>query len=860
MAFVYEPYLYTPPAPAHQHPEPQQPRLSPVSQQPNPHALPFGLPPHEFIASFECQATDTRSPALFATVFVYSSACVLLPRSPLDGSCAAPVVFPWASLVTWQRAISTPQGGPVPVVVLPSHPAASIPGSVQDAAQLFCADGKMHVLWGFGAGTSAFYQAVDGAWRYATSYGAPAGYYQQQPDAQYYAVPHMSTPPPYASPYQQPQQQQAPPVQYAQTVAPPVAPVAPAPVPAPAPAVPDAQETQVPVACQSHMTHTAPAAYGPQQPQAQVPPQRNGSFTVSPASGGAAAPAPENVATPSESFASSASRTAPTPGKEQQQMLRPQDQQSPGQQKRLAHAHSIGGGITKFAKAVASGFKEVHSQLSSSSSSHENEQPVPVPSSPGKSASPTAPAAAKQTKSLSSVVSSKSSAQNTGGFKVISKSSSGAISKSSSGILGLGKKCSQEKEEGPVDYDTAMSGAAVVEPDKMPVRVEPTKLTFGLGSRQAPVDAPITETLTLVNATKESWLFAVVCKQPYAKCEVTASPASGKVPKGKSVEVVVTLVARCTSQDIAPDVSVVVWRGKGEERRSAVALGVKLESLLTTRLDPDELSVFSDPIGDGSFGTVWRGEYRGLEVAVKLLKNQEFMTPQMAADFESEVAVMERIRHPCIVNFVGAVRMPGRLSIVTEFCDCGSLGGALEKKSASWGLRLKSLYDCARGMTFLHASNILHRDLKPDNLLMVSLEVRSPVVAKISDFGTTREVSKFAEKMDCTKGIGTPIYMAPEILNGEAYDKRADVYSFGIMMYSVIAQQTPYAGDADMTNSFKFANLVIQGRRPKLEDDWDKEYVKLMSACWGEPSGRPSFADIVPATEAMFKAELEKAS
>lgn len=240
-----------------------------------------------------------------------------------------------------------------------------------------------------------------------------------------------------------------------------------------------------------------------------------------------------------------------------------------------------------------------------------------------------------------------------------------------------------------------------------------------------------------------------------------------------TVEIKITIL--CTTQ-LRLELPFVVWKGDPKDsekgKRLCAMLSADIQSQLTTKLDSDELTLYSPAIGDGSFGTVFRGEFRGLEVAIKVLKFQQALTHDMLDGFKSEVEIMEKLRHPCIINFIGAVHALGHMAIVTEFCTFGNLGSAIKHNKFSYGLKLKALLDSARGMDFLHRSNILHRDLKvlhppfllqsrlltlsaqPDNILMVSLEVRSSVVCKISDFGTTRDINRFASEMHFTKGVG----------------------------------------------------------------------------------------------------------
>ena len=89
----------------------------------------------------------------------------------------------------------------------------------------------------------------------------------------------------------------------------------------------------------------------------------------------------------------------------------------------------------------------------------------------------------------------------------------------------------------------------------------------------------------------------------------------------------------------------------------------------------------------------------------------------------------------------------------------------------------------ARGLEYLHANGVLHRDIKPDNVLVFSLDEVISVNGKLTDFGSSRNINMLMTNMTFTKGVGSPTYMAPQVLNKEKYKKTADVYLFGVTMY-----------------------------------------------------------------------------
>ena len=277
---------------------------------------------------------------------------------------------------------------------------------------------------------------------------------------------------------------------------------------------------------------------------------------------------------------------------------------------------------------------------------------------------------------------------------------------------------------------------------------------------------------------------------------------------------------------------------------SVQPLRVCAESELTTRLDYMELVHDERPIGEGSFGVVYRGEWRGTPVAIKQLKVQ-FLKKQELDEFHREVSIMERLRSPYVVNMVGAVLTENHLAIVTEFMSHGSVKHAFgKKKFKTPTVKFRVALDAAHGLDFLHKNNIIHRDVKNDNLLIVSLSHRAPVTVKLTDFGTSRSDS-MAIRIEMTKGIGTPAFMAPEILDSKPYSKPADVYSFGVSMYELWTEKTPYT-NCGFTKPWDVAHFVISGKRLPVPRDMPAAYAAIMQACWAhDPARRPTFAQVV---------------
>lgn len=245
-------------------------------------------------------------------------------------------------------------------------------------------------------------------------------------------------------------------------------------------------------------------------------------------------------------------------------------------------------------------------------------------------------------------------------------------------------------------------------------------------------------------------------------------------------------------------------------------------------------------IGTGSYGEVYKATIGASDklVAIKKLHVKNLKAEHVDS-FCSEASLMCQLQNPHIVGFIGAVTEPSNLSIITEYCQRGSLADLLLEDSIQMTFRMKIKFalDAALGMLYLHTSNpvILHRDLKSDNLL-----VSDDWGIKVGDFGLTRFIS---EKKQMTQ-VGTPMWMAPEIIMGKKYTEKADVYAFGIILWEILTRMEPYDDKEPMQI---VVEVVNEGLRPAIPAHmFTSPLVPLMMDCWQtEPDDRPTFDRVV---------------
>ncbi|KAJ4709366.1 Kinase family protein [Melia azedarach] len=264
-------------------------------------------------------------------------------------------------------------------------------------------------------------------------------------------------------------------------------------------------------------------------------------------------------------------------------------------------------------------------------------------------------------------------------------------------------------------------------------------------------------------------------------------------------------------------------------------------------------------LGSGTYGSVYHGKWKGSDVAIKRIKASCFAgrpseRERLIADFWKEALLLSSLHHPNVVSFYGIVRdgPDGSLATVTEFMVNGSLKQFLQKKDRTIDRRKRLIIamDAAFGMEYLHGKNIVHFDLKCENLLVNMRDPQRPV-CKIGDLG----LSKVKQHTLVSGGVrGTLPWMAPELLSGKSHmvTEKIDVYSFGIVMWELLTGDEPYT---DMHCASIIGGIVNNTLRPQIPSWCDPEWKSLMESCWAsDPAGRPSFSEISQRLRSMAAA------
>ncbi|KAL4446120.1 hypothetical protein ABPG74_021659 [Tetrahymena malaccensis] len=218
-------------------------------------------------------------------------------------------------------------------------------------------------------------------------------------------------------------------------------------------------------------------------------------------------------------------------------------------------------------------------------------------------------------------------------------------------------------------------------------------------------------------------------------------------------------------------------------------------------------------IGEGGFGTVCLVRHKTTQIdrAMKMIPKKKLNKSDEDKLFE-ELAILRQIDHPCIVKVFEHFQDEKYHYLISEYCTGGELFERIkdvspftEKVAAGYMKQILS------AISYCHINNIVHRDLKPENILFDSKATNSNL--KVIDFGAS---TKFDHNEKLTKRIGTPFYVAPEILTKKPYDEKCDVWSLGVIMYILLCGYPPFWGQTDQ----EIYEKVKKGKFEFYEEDW----------------------------------------
>eukprot|EP01104_Vermistella_antarctica_P019588 TRINITY_DN7742_c0_g1_i1.p1 TRINITY_DN7742_c0_g1~~TRINITY_DN7742_c0_g1_i1.p1 ORF type:complete len:299 (+),score=73.59 TRINITY_DN7742_c0_g1_i1:266-1162(+) len=248
-------------------------------------------------------------------------------------------------------------------------------------------------------------------------------------------------------------------------------------------------------------------------------------------------------------------------------------------------------------------------------------------------------------------------------------------------------------------------------------------------------------------------------------------------------------------------------------------------------------------IGHGSFGVVSVGTHvnTGRKVAIKEMK----VTPRTTQLLVNEIMIMRRLEHPYVIKYVESylVKKKNKIWVIMEFMDLGTLSRVIkyEHDRLTEGVMALVCKCIAEALSYLHTKEkpVIHRDLKSENVLL-----SHEGGLKLSDFGLGAELQNQGDERSTS--AGTSYWMAPELIQGEGYGVKVDVWSLGVLLYEMVEGKPPYENESRLN---VYTLVVSKGRpdfNPAMRNKFSRDLFEFADACCVmSPDKRPTAAQLL---------------
>lgn len=261
-------------------------------------------------------------------------------------------------------------------------------------------------------------------------------------------------------------------------------------------------------------------------------------------------------------------------------------------------------------------------------------------------------------------------------------------------------------------------------------------------------------------------------------------------------------------------------------------------------------------IGKGAFGAVYMGLLPSSSqlVAVKVVQGANASESSVEA-LQSELELLRNLSHPNIVRFLGALwdSKEKELTIFTEYIECGSVANMVKRFGAlPLPVIQRYLYQILEGLVYLHSLDVVHRDIKGDNIL-----VTKEGLAKLADFGCSGHLEQLRGHDD--RVAGTPMWMAPEVIRNEAVSAAADIWSVGCVGLEMLQRKIWNTGETDnvFTQMFRIQKATGAPDGMPAEGETAEEFRDFLAQCFErDPAARPSAKDLL--SHSFFSRDFDK--
>ncbi|KAL0082806.1 Pkinase-domain-containing protein [Phycomyces blakesleeanus] len=310
------------------------------------------------------------------------------------------------------------------------------------------------------------------------------------------------------------------------------------------------------------------------------------------------------------------------------------------------------------------------------------------------------------------------------------------------------------------------------------------------------------------------------------------------VATGNNTTTTVASTATTAQSASSSSVGAVKRRPSKDKKKSGMedAEVMKVLREICENTDPAKLYTDMVKIGQGASGGVYTSYRTGTQtlVAIKQMNLEKQPKKELIIN---EIKVMKQSTHPNIVNFIDSYLWKGDLWVVMEYMEGGSLTDVVTCSMVTEGQIAAVCREVLEGLKHLHANGVIHRDIKSDNIL---LSLQGDI--KLTDFGFCAQLGDDQTKR--TTMVGTPYWMAPEVVTRKEYGAKVDIWSLGIMAIEMVEGEPPYLNE----NPLRALYLIATNGTPQLQDpdSLSPIFQNFLSYCLEvDPDQRPSAAKML---------------
>ncbi|EKE39607.1 protein kinase domain containing protein [Entamoeba nuttalli P19] len=383
-----------------------------------------------------------------------------------------------------------------------------------------------------------------------------------------------------------------------------------------------------------------------------------------------------------------------------------------------------------------------------------------------------------------------------------------------------------------------------VEFNNFPLTVSKNTLTFENEGRVMQINKAFHDEINVYNPSEIEKTFKIESNS--SQYSIECEPRIAILGPHSSINVYFTITLLCTCKEYEA-IQLITFDGISEENiedddKMITPLYINVTGEDSILIDYKEIE-FIDTIKNGNNGIVSTGKYNNQNVIIKRLNLK--WNSNSYERFINSLKELTKLRSPLLINIIGAVTTPEHECMILEYAEHGNARTCYRRGEMQPLLRAKIFEDVCKGLEFLYQNKQIHGNIKPTNMLIVSLNIQSTVCCKLGHYWNISQMTGLPKlTINEEEMLQSTYYNAPEVLKGNECTKESDVYSLGMSMLEIYQEKMLYP-ERPFSNAWDAALEISKGKRPTIPDTVDLSIKSLIQQCWNqEIEQRPQLQEI----------------